>query len=1252
MVQRSWWLRICLLSTLSILILAQDDEPHLAPPSITKQPQTNIVVDEREQEYPLECEATGNPAPTYVWKKDGTVLSTDRDYEVDGRIIKLLVASDRNHRGIYQCFARNSFGTALSSKIDLRVSFLDRFALDSAGAFNFRVQQGAKLPCLPPPGVPEPRVFWSKKLPESLQLSERVAEDPLGNLIFSNVVAKDSAQYFCNVIQDGYGEIKQSPVFNVTVATTLPAAERKPTMLYSPIPDGNGNVIVLRNEDMRLKCLAEGFPTPSIAWEKTQGEEIPQDRHSSRSFGQTLEITDVEYSDEGKYRCTATNSGGTDTKEVTVKVEAKPYWEEQPEDYTIPPESDITIECKPGGIPTPTVTWLQNGEEITETADRRTIMGNKISFTNAQVSDTSVYQCVASNKHGEIMQSMFLNVQAVPAKIVVPPPEQTQTVVDGTAKITCETFGSPTPVVTWKFKGQAVSGDRYEIWKNGTLVITGITVGDAGTYSCDVQNSFGQEEAEGKLIVLRKTTIDIPPTDKFTTEGTDVNFECSATADTELELQVYWEKNGERLGTRPTSRYRVDPATSTLTIRRPQMLDTNEYTCVAATALDEARATAELTVQNVPKAPTNVRVEDTDDDLNVNLHWSEPDSNNSPITEYIVQYTTEFDNYEEWKEQTKVGAVTTAALELSPWVVYKFRVVAVNGIGTSEPSDIVGTLTTDPAPPTLNPTNFKGTPDTPYHMVISWDAMEPETHNGPNFNYILKWRKAGDEDWTPEMIGDWETTSFRVDTDKPWTMFEMTIQTSNMQGTGPDPVEAVGFSGESAPVGKPANVVLTVNGPTEIMVDWNEPPQDTVNGEITGYKILYTSVSLAKQQRQKRAVETKELVVNTAPAILSDLTPYSTYTIEVQAKNSAGDGPSSDPVNADTPEGVPGIVADYELIALSNGFYLRWDFPENPNGVITGYEITCEKMLGTELGHILTYNITDAYIFKKKIGDLKPLTQYLVKIRAHTKVGGGEYIRREETTRELAPPRSPSQPELVQVGDSSMNVTWTTDEEGPSVNHYVVRHKKKGTSENDWTSSEEIDPLDRMWHVLSDLDSGTWYDIQVAAFNMKGTAQSPLATEQTSGAGALEASDSVVKKGWFIGLMCVIVFLLIILLIICLIKRNKGGKYHVSEKEDQLHGDIESDPHKDDGDGFREYKGKDSPDETEPLKKPDNASHRSSKVGSDTDSMAEYGDGGDTGQFNEDGSFIGQYGDEKKRKQQDQAADGDASSPAAFSTFV
>ena len=54
--------------------------------------------------------------------------------------------------------------------------------------------------------------------------------------------------------------------------------------------------------------------------------------------------------------------------------------------------------------------------------------------------------------------------------------------------------------------------------------------------------------------------------------------------------------------------------------------------------------------------------------------------------------------------------------------------------------------------------------------------------------------------------------------------------------------------------------------------------------------------------------------------------------------------------------------------------------------------------------------------------------------------------------------------------------------------------------------------------------------------------------------------------GWFIGMMLAVVFLILCCVVVCLIKRNRGGKYAVQESEERQ---GRRDPY-DDG-GFPEY---------------------------------------------------------------------------------
>merc|ERR1711899_574676 len=102
-----------------------------------------------------------------------------------------------------------------------------------------------------------------------------------------------------------------------------------------------------------------------------------------------------------------------------------------------------------------------------------------------------------------------------------------------------------------------------------------------------------------------------------------------------------------------------------------------------------------------------------------------------------------------------------------------------------------------------------------------------------------------------------------------------------------------------------------------------------------------------------------------------------------------------------------------------------------------------------------------------------------------------------------------------------------------------------------------------------------------------------------SGYGA-PGGTNVASSGWFVGMMLAVVFLIIVCVIVCFIKRNRGGKYAVQESEERQ---GRREPY-DDG-GFPEY--------TQPLddRHIRGTSNSDLKLPpeSDTDSIQDYVDG-------------------------------------------
>ena len=75
-------------------------------------------------------------------------------------------------------------------------------------------------------------------------------------------------------------------------------------------------------------CTTNTFisrPLPKIEWFK-DGKKLIEDDHYlySNTNGFILELANVKTSDEGTYKCTATNSEGSDAKEGYLTVLGKP----------------------------------------------------------------------------------------------------------------------------------------------------------------------------------------------------------------------------------------------------------------------------------------------------------------------------------------------------------------------------------------------------------------------------------------------------------------------------------------------------------------------------------------------------------------------------------------------------------------------------------------------------------------------------------------------------------------------------------------------------------------------------------------------------------------------------------------------------------------------------------------------------------------------------------------------------------------
>lgn len=161
-----------------------------------------------------------------------------------------------------------------------------------------------------------------------------------------------------------------------------------------------------------------------------------------------------------------------------------------------------------------------------------------------------------------------------------------------------------------------------------------------------------------------------------------------------------------------------------------------------------------------------------------------------------------------------------------------------------------------------------------------------------------------------------------------------------------------------------------------------------------GYKIFYWvhTPALADGKRKQGLIPTQsrelmEIVPDTLESfILLDLVKWANYSIQVSAFNPAGDGPRSKAVIVQTKEDLPGEVGklQFDEITMSQ-VKVSWKPPLEPNGVLLGYYITYETLIG-DFSKQVKQKINDSYLV---INGLRERVTYTFKVRAENIVGLG-----------------------------------------------------------------------------------------------------------------------------------------------------------------------------------------------------------------------------------------------------------------------
>ncbi|XP_039653962.1 neural cell adhesion molecule L1-like protein isoform X13 [Perca fluviatilis] len=1156
-------------------------------PTITAQSPSSLIAFPFDESFPMTCEAKGNPEPEFRWTKNGQEF----DPSLDPRLMKeensgtFVIPNNGNlteYQGTYRCYASNKLGTAISKEIEFIVPHVPKFPKETLDPVVVEEGQPFTLKCNPPKGIPPLQIYWMTINLQHIEQDERVSMGLNGDLYFSHAVEKDSGRDYCcfaafprirTIVQKtAMSVIVQTKKSDMSPESANAILERKPSLLTPSTATSETQLV--KGEDLKLECIAEGFPTPQVEWVK-MGHQLPT-KAKVENHGKLLIVPRVEQEDSGKYMCKAKNGLGEAVHYFTLKIEEPPEWVIEPESQLSMIGSEVLIKCSASGTPQPTITWRVNGELLQGApAANRKVFDDTIALRNAKASDSAVYQCEASNKHGTLLSNANIMIMNLSPIILTKEGEDYSAVEGKGVMMHCNVFSSPPSTITWSKddSSDSVEGPRLTIHENGSLEIYSVEKGDTGQYTCLAKNTEGSSAIDAMLYVKDPTRIVVAQEDLQILIGTTAQLSCLAEYDKSFsnDFELLWEKDDMKIALNNTENSRYFVEDGILQIINVSHRDQGVYTCVARTPVDRDTASALLMVLDVPDAPEPLLLSEHKS-KSVKLKWIPGDDHNSSTTEFIIEYEESQWEPGNWKELLRVpGNHNSAVLKLHGHVDYRFRVSGLNAVGRSLPSKPTERYKTPPAAPDKNPENIKIEGHLPHEMDINWEPLLPIEHNGPGLEYKVSYRRQDvEEDWKEHLV---KRHSFVVKNTPTFVPYDIKIQARNHQGWGPEPKIVTGYSGEdsffwtcpqevsSVPSAAPENVAVEVNS-SVVKVSWTRVHKDKLHGHLGGYRINWWRLrSLAASKKSHEDKHTLTLPGDQNHATVPGLTPFSEYSLIVMTFNGRGNGPGSNQLNFKTPEGVPEKnpvfrVTDVQKHTVS----LVWAPPLEPNGILTGYLLEYQLINDTEeMGPLQTVDISNPDTTKWKLRDLEPVSKYKFYLRSCTTVGCGPVVS-EECTTTL---------ETTSTLTSTLGLSKSASPSPPS------------------------------------------------------TPKSPVTKPTRSTIGLASIHGGISTQGWFIGLMCAIALLTLILLIACFVNRNKGGKYSVKEKED-LHPDVESQGMNDDT--FCEY----SDNDEKPLKGSQHSLSREIKAGDSGDSLVDYGD--EDVQFNEDGSFIGEYAGRKEKR--------------------
>ncbi|XP_074660014.1 twitchin-like [Tubulanus polymorphus] len=881
----------------------------------------------------------------------------------------------------------------------------------------------------------------------------------------------------------------------------------KPTIDKS----GIAPIRVKAGQPFNIAVPFNGEPAPTAEWKHNDHLIVPSDTTSvnSTETKSTFNNKKASRKDGGKYTLTVKNGSGTDSIDVDVVVLAAPESPQGPLEISEITKEGCKLAWKPpkddgGSDITGYVVEKLDPKKGTWEKVTAPVTGTKCTVPKLQEGHRYQFRVRAENLQG-LSEPLLAEDEIVAKNPYDEPgsPGQPEIVDHNRDRIDLK-WAEPkkdggNPIQGYIIERKEPKSNRWvrinpdNLCKDLKFADDTVKDGKEYEYRVSAVNDAGPSEPSKVSKPVKAVPSKEAP--KLDLSGFFGNREIKVRAGEPFEIDapisgapapvVEWSKNGKPVP--KDTRHEIDTTEENTKMRVPcaKREDTGKYTIALSNEFGNDSGDVNVIVLDRPTAPEGpLEVSDVFAD-NCKLSWKPPaDNGGADIIGYNIEKCLA--NSDTWERVP--GLVTGEShtvKDLEPGKKYKFRVMAENMFGKSEP------LTTTKDTEAKNPYDA---PDAPGNVEIGdFDRSSVQLHwkeprndgGNPVKGYFVEMKESHSPEWQRVNVFPTTDTKYPILNLREGRDYQFRVVAVNDAGPGKPskPTESHTARDPIFPAGAPSGINVDKITKDNIDLSWPRCVDDG-GAPIEGY-VVEKKGPTGDWQKCKQVGPTE--LATSIPVTEGEQCQF-----RVRALNEAGLGEPSRPTDMITCENQPekpkidaSEVKDV-VVKAGQPFEIKVPFTGFPKPTAE-WTLSDEPYEGTSRTYM---KVADDHAILKT-DDAKRCDSGIYKVVLKNATGQDTVKCRVKVLDTPSKPEGPLVPTDVQADQISLKWKEPLEDGGDPVNNYILEKRPVGSKDWQKVSSFISSPS----ATVRNLDEGTEYEFRVMAENKYGVSEPLVVTE-------------------------------------------------------------------------------------------------------------------------------------------------------------